>query len=88
MSTKSQHHDRYKPVPSLLRRLREDASLTQRALGERLKVPQSWVYKCESANRRVDVAEFADWAEACGVDPADAIRKLGGGPNPRPKKKR
>jgi len=68
--------------------LREQASLTQRTLGERLGVPQSWVYKCEAAIRRVDVAEFADWAEACGVEPAEAIQELGGSPKPRPKKKR
>ena len=31
--------------------------------------PQSWVYNCETANRRVDVAEFADWCVGCGVKP-------------------
>ena len=85
MSTKSQHAKRYQPVPDLLKKLREDADLTQRALGELLGVPQSWVYKCEAAIRRVDVAEFADWAEACGIEPAVAIEMLGG--SRRPKKK-
>lgn len=76
MSTKAQHSKRYQPVPGLLKKLREDADLTQRALGELLDVPQSWVYKCESSIRRVDVAEFADWAEACGVEPSKAIKRL------------
>lgn len=76
MSTKAQHSKRYQPVPGLLKRLRDDAGLTQRGLGELLDVPQSWVYKCEAAIRRVDVAEFADWAEACGVEPGTAIKKL------------
>jgi hypothetical protein len=35
----------------------------------RLGKPQSWVFNCETANRRVDVTEFAAWARACGADP-------------------
>lgn len=60
--------------------MRDDAKLTQRALGDLLGMPQSWVYKCEAAIRRVDVAEFADWAEACGLEAADAIQQLAAKP--------
>jgi transcriptional regulator with XRE-family HTH domain len=73
MATKSQHAAAYRPVPLFLKRLREDAGLTQRDLGELLKRPQSWIHNCESANRRVDVAEFVQWANACGVDPKEAF---------------
>ncbi len=45
-------------------------------LGKRLKKPQSWVYNCETANRRVDVAEFIAWAKACGIDPGEAFSRL------------
>ncbi len=76
MATKSQHAASYQSVPRLLRALREEADLTQRALGQRLKKPQSWVYNCETANRRVDVAEFAAWAKACGVEPATAFARF------------
>ena len=76
MATKSQHSSNYVTVPRLLRELREEAGLTQRALGDRLKKPQSWVYNCETANRRVDIAEFAAWAKACGVDPAMAFARF------------
>src|SRR3954452_507336 len=76
MATKSQHAPRYQAVPPLLRALREEAGLTQRALGECLQKPQSWVYHCESANRRVDVTEFVAWSRACGVDPQAAIARL------------
>jgi hypothetical protein len=48
----------------------------QRALGERLDRPQSWVYNCETANRRVDVAEFVAWARACGVRPQAALARF------------
>lgn len=61
---------------TLLRALREEAKLTQRDLGERLEKPQSWVHNCEVGNRRVDVAEFAEWAAACGVEPAAAFARF------------
>ena len=63
-------------MPPLLRTLREEAGLTQRELGKRLKKPQSWVYNCETANRRVDVTEFIAWAKACGVTPQDAFEQF------------
>jgi transcriptional regulator with XRE-family HTH domain len=75
MATKSQHANRYRQVPVLLRALREEADLTQRTLGERLRKPQSWVYNCETGNRRVDIGEFCDWADACGADPVIAVRR-------------
>jgi hypothetical protein len=57
--------------------MREDAGLTQRQVGEKLGRPQSWVYNCETGNRRVDVAEFCDWCFACGVVPSTALRRVG-----------
>lgn len=63
-------------MPRLLRTLREEAGLTQRELGKRLKRPQSWVYNCETANRRVDVAEFIAWVRACDVDPEAAFARF------------
>ena len=73
---KSQHHPAYRPVPSSLRAIRERAGLTQRALGARLRKPQSWVYNCETGNRRVDIAEFSLWCRACGADPAAVLREF------------
>lgn len=76
MATKSQHALAYRRLPVFLRSLREDAGLTQRALGQRLRKPQSYVYNCETANRRVDVSEFIAWATACDVDPLVAFRRF------------
>jgi hypothetical protein len=76
MPTKSQHARAYQRLPGFLRTLRDEAGLTQRELGTRLKKPQSWVYNCESANRRVDVPEFIAWARACGLDPAAAFARF------------
>jgi len=32
------------------------------------------VHNSEIAERRVDVAEFIDWATACGLDPVEAFK--------------
>lgn len=76
MVTKAQHARVYRHVPSFLRAVREQAGLTQRALGARLAKPQSYIYNCETANRRVDVAEFIAWAEACGLKAEAAFRRF------------
>lgn len=76
MATKSQHSAAYRPVPEFLRLLREEAGLTQRELGKRMKKPQSWIYNCETANRRVDVTEFIEWATRCGVDAIAAFSRF------------
>ena len=51
-------------------------SCPQRDLGKLLGKPQSWVHNCEVGNRRVDVAELAAWAIACGVEPATAFSRF------------
>lgn len=70
---KSLQAQRYRPLPPMLRELREGASLTQRELAKRLRMSHTMVHNSETAERRVDVAEFADWAVACGVDPVEAF---------------
>ena len=76
VATKAQHARAYARIPTLLRALREEAGMTQRRLGAALHKPQSWVYNCETGNRRVDVAEFARWAEACSLDPIVCLRRF------------
>lgn len=76
MSTKAQHAPRYQAVQVLLRTFREQADLTQRDLGQRLDKPQSWVHNSETGNRRVDLAEFVAWCEACGVKPVTGLGKF------------
>jgi len=76
MATKAQHARSYRRLPPFLRTLREEAGLTQRELGQRMKKPQSWVYNCETANRRVDLTEFIAWARACKVGPQEALERF------------
>jgi len=73
---KAQHATRYRPLPPMLRRMRQEASLTQRQLAAKLRVSHVFVHKSEVGERRVDVAEFLDWCVACGKDPDEAFRRL------------
>jgi hypothetical protein len=76
MATKSQHALTYQRLPKFLRSLREQAGLSQREMGKRLKKPQSWIFNCETANRRVDLTEFIAWVKACDADPQDAFARF------------
>ena len=76
MATKSQHSLMYKKIPAFLRDMREKAGLTQRDIGKIINKPQSYIYNCETANRRVDITEFIVWSKACGVDAKTAFARL------------
>jgi transcriptional regulator with XRE-family HTH domain len=73
---KAQHAPAYRTLPPFLRHLREASGLTQRDLGRKIRKPQSWVYNCESGNRRVDVTEFIAWCRACDASPVDSFKRL------------
>ena len=73
---KSQFALIYQKVPPLLAAMREGAGLTQRQLAARIGKSQSWVFKSESASRRIDIAEFLEWCQGCGLDPVEAFRRL------------
>lgn len=75
MGTKVQHLKTYRPLLVLLRQMREEAGLTQRALAVKLGRHLNYAFYCETAARRVDPAEFLAWMEACGVDPAVGWRR-------------
>ena len=76
MSVKSQQRPQYQKLKAFLRSMREEAGLTQQKLALKLRVPQSFIYKSETAIRRVDITEFVAWAEACGKSPVSALRRF------------
>ncbi|MFA6424966.1 MAG: helix-turn-helix transcriptional regulator [Phycisphaerae bacterium] len=76
MGTKPQHNVMYRLLPPFLKEMREKAGLTQRELGKIISKPHSYIYNCETANRRVDITEFINWSNACGVDAKTAFAKL------------
>ena len=53
---------RYQAFLFNLRQAREAAGLTQVEVAQALGKPQSFVSKCESGERRVDVIELAEFA--------------------------
>lgn len=50
--------DRYLEFQTRLRCARLEANLTQHQVARSLGVSQSWVSKCESGERRVDILEL------------------------------
>jgi transcriptional regulator with XRE-family HTH domain len=67
---------RQKALIALLIEQRKKSGLTQAQLAKRLRRYQSVVATVESGQRRIDVIEFLDFADAIGFDPIDAIKKL------------
>ena len=63
-------------LQGLLRRIRTDAGVTQAELADRLGVPQSFVSKYESGERRLDILELKDVCQALGSSLVDFVRRL------------
>jgi transcriptional regulator with XRE-family HTH domain len=55
---------------------RKKAGLTQAQVAARLRRVQSVIAHIENGQRRIDVVELLDLAEAIGFDPRDAIKRL------------
>jgi ribosome-binding protein aMBF1 (putative translation factor) len=75
-SPKSAFSAEYALLKELLVEARRKIGLTQAALASRLGRPQSFVSKYERGERRLDVIEFLDVAEALKIDPAAFLRTL------------
>ena len=74
--TKSIFHPSYDQFRRKLALARQAAGATQRELARKLGKPQSFVSKCESGERRLDVQEFFQVAEALGFDPFLFLRSI------------
>jgi len=64
---------RYRLIIERLRQARLEAGMTQAELAEELRVPQSFVAKVERLERRLDILEFVQIAEAIGISPGELI---------------
>jgi ribosome-binding protein aMBF1 (putative translation factor) len=84
--TKSVFTTRYDYFRQLLLQARKDAPLSQAALAKRLSRPQSFVSKFERGERRLDVVEFLDVAEAIGINPYRFLAKVARHPQQRRKR--
>ena len=75
---KSIHTAAYERFRLLLIEARKAAGLSQAALARRLVKPQSFVSKFERGERRLDVVEFKQVAEAVGIDPLRFLKRVYG----------
>ena len=71
---RSQHSARYKRFCALLVEARRARRLTQAEVAHRLSKPQSYVAKYEGGERRLDVIEFLEVAEALGLPATKLLR--------------
>ena len=67
---------RQEALRALLVERRKSAGLTQAQVAERLGRYQSFISEVENGQRRLDVVEFLDFADAIGFEAGSAIRRL------------
>jgi transcriptional regulator with XRE-family HTH domain len=60
---------RRRVIASTIASARREAQLSQRQLAEKLGVPNNWIQRIESLERKVDVAEFIAIARSLDTDP-------------------
>jgi transcriptional regulator with XRE-family HTH domain len=73
---KSIHSPQHQKLRELLIAARKKAKLTQAEVAERLGRPQSFVAKYEGGERRLDVIELIEVAQALGADPGRLVRAV------------
>ncbi|MBX3412578.1 MAG: helix-turn-helix transcriptional regulator [Pirellulales bacterium] len=74
--TKSRSTDEFQLLAMLLRRHREAAGLTQVDMAERLGETQSYVSKCERADRRVDLVQLRRFCRAIKVPLVEFVQEF------------
>ena len=60
--SKTIYSEKYKRVLERLLQARKERGLTQSDVAKALHKPQSYVTKCESGERRIDIIELSDFA--------------------------
>jgi len=70
------HTKRHRRLVELLVAERKARKIRQQRLARRLRRHQSWVARLESGQRRIDVVEYLELADAIGFDPVRVLRKV------------
>lgn len=60
----------------MLKMAREGAKLTQAEVARRLKRPQSFVSKCESGERRIDIVELIEFCTVYEITPETMLQVI------------
>ena len=74
---KSQRTQKYERLLKTLPQARKDAGLTQLDVAERLGSYASYVSKCESGERRIDLVELAEFCRVYKVKLTDILTSTG-----------
>lgn len=74
---KSQHTRQYERLLKALRQARKSAGLTQLDVAARLGSYASYVSKCESGERRIDVVELAEFCRLYGIKLRELLKSVG-----------
>lgn len=74
---KSKHSTKYTALLRVLRDARKVAGLTQKEVGRKFGTHASFVSKCESGERRIDVIEFALFCKLYGVTVTELLGQVG-----------
>jgi len=67
---------RHRALIAAIVQARHEARLTQRQLAAKLKRSNSFVWKIEAGERRVDVLEFLEIARASDIDPTELFSQF------------
>ena len=67
---------RHKALVTFIKKKRDDKGLTQAEVARRIRRYQSFVATLERGQKRIDVVELIEIAEAIDFDPQDAIRAI------------
>lgn len=73
--SKSLYTPEWEALCLILRRLREAKGITQIALSNTLKQPQSFVSKVESGQRKLDLRQFVIYVRGLDADPVQIFRR-------------
>ena len=67
---------RYRLIIEQLAAERQRLGLTQEELARRLGLHKQFISRVELGERRLDVVEFADFARALGLNPAELVERI------------
>lgn len=73
---KSLHTRHQKVLIDLLKQIRRESGINQIKLAELLRRSQSFVAKCETGERRLEILELREWCEALDVSLFEFVERL------------
>ena len=76
MTNKSIHSKLYHRIIARLRSKREEKGLSQFQLSQILNVPQPYISRIETCERRIDILELMNICEALGISFIDFVREI------------